>query len=197
MIKINLAKTQVYGGEGTQVAFAADLAAGRASGSPHPALKVLIILIFPIALYVYERFDLEAKRKVLIQISAQAQEIEKEVSEFGSLRTAVENLVKEKEKLTQQLSVIEQISQKRAFKLQAIRKVQDNLPDDLWINELVVDQDTVIFKGFSRSASSIQDMVGSLSKEEVVLSAKNRELTRVRKGMEEVNAFDVELRVRN
>lgn len=196
MIKVNLAKSQVMRADGTQVAFAADAAAGRLPGAPHPAVKILLVFIFPVLLYAYENYNISEKKKILIRVSAEAQKIEREVSEYGSLKVAVDNLVKEKKKLNSQLSVIEKISQKRAFKLEAIRKVQDSLLSDVWLNELVVDQNLIVFRGYARNPSSIQTIVQNLSENEVVESAMNRELLRVQLGTQQVNSFDIEVKVK-
>ena len=93
--------------------------------------------------------------------------------------------------------MIKKISQKRAYKLQAIDVVQKSLLDDLWIEEMKVDQSVLSFKGYSRSPTSVQEIVGNLTKNDFILSAFSKEMKRVTVGNDKLNAFEIEARVKN
>ncbi len=197
MIRVNLAKTHNYTSTGTQTAIAMDQAAAMSLSGPHPAVKVALMVIMPILLYGYESYNLTQKNIVLSREKAKAQQVEAEVSQFGSVKSVVEDLVKEKEKLDEQLTVIKKISQKRAYKLQAIQVVQRSLLDDLWLDEMVVDQSTLNFKGFSRSPTSVQEIVQNLTSHDFILSAFNKKMERVKSGKENLNSFEIEAKVKN
>jgi len=197
MIRVNLAKTHNYASPGTQTAIAMDQAALMASESPHPAVKVGAMFILSILLYGYESYNLSQKQIELAVVNEQVQKIELEASQFGAVANVVEDLSKEKEKLNEQLSVIQNISKKRAFKLEAIKQVQESMLEDLWLSELIVDQNLLIFKGYSRSPTSVQKIVDNLNKVEFVENAMNRELKRVNLSSGEFNSFDIEAKVKN
>lgn len=198
MIKVNLAKTHNYASAGTQTAIAMDQAAAMSSaGAPHPAVKIALILIMPILLYAYESYTITQKGLELARVRQQVEQIEAEISQFGSVKSVVEDLSKEKARLTEQLNVIQKISQKRAYKLQAIEVVQQSLLEDLWLDEMIVDQSTLNFRGHSRSPSSVQEIVENLSKNEFILSAFSKEMKRDRIGQEDLNAFEIEAKVKN
>ncbi len=197
MIRVNLAKTHNYTSAGTQTAIAMDQAAAMSQAGPHPAVKVAVILIMPILLYGYESYTLTQKNMTLTREKAKAEQIEAEVSQFGSVKSVVEDLVKEKNKLNEQLSVIQKISQKRAFKLQAIQVVQRSMLDDLWLDEMIVDQSVLNFKGYSRTPTSVQEIVNNLSSSDFIVSAFNKKMERVKLGKDDLNTFEIEAKVKN
>ncbi len=197
MIRVNLAKTHNYTSAGTQTAIAMDMAAASASGAPHPAVKVAVMLIMPILLYGYQSYNITQKTMVFQREKAKAEKAEAEVSQFGSVKAVVEDLVKEKEKLNEQLTVIKKISQKRAFKLQAIKIVQKSMLDDLWLDELIVNQSVLSFKGYSRSPTSVQEIVENLSRSDFITQAFNRKMERRKVGKDDLNTFEIEARVKN
>src|SRR5690606_4150363 len=98
---------------------------------------------FTVGLYSYEYINIDGKKQELARLNVRAQQLEKEATQYGSVNAIVEDLNKEKKKLTEQLSVIQKISQKRAYKLKAIRSIQENLPEDLWLKEMIVDRAVV------------------------------------------------------
>jgi Tfp pilus assembly protein PilN len=197
MIRINLGKTHSYTSSSTQTAVALDQAAAMAQVGPHPSVKVFVMVIFPLLLFGYQTYNIAQKEKVLIRETAKAKQIEAEVAEFGSVKNVVEDLAKEKEKLSKQLSVIKKISQKRAYKLQAIKVVQRSLLDDLWLEEMTVDRSTLIFQGLSRSPSSVQEIVDNLLRSEFVVQAFNKKMERTTLGGEDLNSFEIEAQVKN
>jgi Tfp pilus assembly protein PilN len=195
MIRINLAKTQSYVSAGTQPTSTMDLTKIGLAGNGDVVAKVVGLLLFTIALIVYEKYNLSIVKTQLNRISVQVQEVEQEISEYGAVESAIENLTKEKEKVNEQLAVIQKISQKRAFKLQAIIKVQSSLPDDLWLKELLVADNRLSFIGYSRSPSSVQAIVKGLTDMDIVQSAINKELSRVKLGDETLQKFEIEAEV--
>jgi hypothetical protein len=195
MIRINLAKTQSYISAGTQSTSTMDLTKIGLAGNGDVVAKVVGLLLFTIALIVYEKYNLSIVKTQLNRISVQVQEVEQEISEYGSVESAIENLTKEKAKVNEQLAVIQKISQKRAFKLQAIIKVQSSLPDDLWLKELLVADNRLSFIGYSRTPSSVQAIVKGLTDMDIVQSAINKELSRVKLGDETLQKFEIEAEV--
>lgn len=196
MIRVNLAKTHNYTSTGTQTAIAMDQAAAKAAGAPHPAVKVGLMVLMTILLYVYESYNLSQLRVRLAEKNEQVRQIQAEVQQFGPVSGVVEGLVKERQKLNSQLAVIQQISRKRSFKLRAIRQVQESVLEDLWLTEMIVKRDSLVFRGLSRSPTSVQQIVKNLLAADFVETAINRELKRVKSAEGEMNSFDIEAKVK-
>lgn len=196
MIRINLAKTQSYSGPSAQATDGIQIPSVVASDNK--AVKIASMIFFLILVIGYERYILGSKRAILAETKTQMQSIQDEIAKFGTVTSVIEDLVKEKEKLNGQLLVIQQISQKRAFKLKAITKIQESLPDDLWLDEMKIDRNTVNIRGLSRTPTSVQKIVNSLSAADFIESAVNKELKRVKptSDTDELQQFDIEAKVK-
>jgi Tfp pilus assembly protein PilN len=194
MIKVNLAKTSQYASRGTQTSIKID--SGSLRDSEKIISKVALILSFTIIIIFYERYNLNLKTNIQEKVKHELASIEQEIAQYGSVTTIIQDLAKEKEILNEQLLVIQKISQKRAYKLKTILKVQEGIPDDLWLKQLIIDKELVTFKGFSRTPTSVQLVVRRLSESIFVESAINQEMNRVKSGDDELQEFNIEARVK-
>ncbi len=195
MIRINLAKTHGYTSGGTAATESAPSA--FAGAGPHPVVKIGAMLLLAMLVYGYEAYNISQLNFIYQQEQQKADAIKKEVDQFGSVKSVVDDLLKEKSKLNEQLEVIRKISQKRAFKLQAITMVQRGLTDDLWLTEMLVEQNNINFKGLSRSPSSVQEIIQNLQKAQFVQTAENRGISRKKVDNDELNAFEINVTVKN
>ena len=173
-----------------------DQAAASAEGTPHPGVKIALMLAAMILLIIYEKINISQLQSQLVAKQQQVQEIEQEIAKYGSVTSVVQDLIKEKKRLNDQLAVIAQISKKRAFKLMAIKLVQESVLEDLWLSELVVDENVMTFDGLSRTPTSVQQIVQNLNKTEFIERATNKVLKRQRVGNEDLNAFSIEATVK-
>lgn len=196
MIKVNLAKTHSYASTGTQTAIALDQAMAESAEAAHPGVKIVLMLVATVLLITYEKYNISHLESQLAEKEQLAQEIQSEIEKYGSVTTVVQDLIKEKQRLNEQLAIIADISKKRAFKLKAIKLVQESVLEDLWLSELIVDDSQLIFKGLSRTPTSVQRIVKTLGNTDFVEKAMNRELTRTTVGKEKLNAFDIEVTVK-
>ena len=186
MIRVNLIKASSHAlAEGSM----GQAGAGGSGEGLHPFLKVFFILLFPGLLYGYESFTLSEKKARLRVLANENQRIEAEVSQFGSVRSVVEDLEKEKKQLSDQLIVIQKISKKRASKLSIIHHLQKTLPYEIWLTEMNMNQNLFSFEGYSRSPSSIQKIVESLNEHTFVKLASNKYLKREKLGKERGQSF--------
>ncbi len=195
MIRVNLAKSHSFQSTGTQTAIAMDQAS-LAMG-PHPVVKVILILIFPVLLYFYESYNLSEITKRYVQKQDELQQIQNEVTQFGSVSNVVGDLMKEKKQLDDQLAVIQKISQKRAFKLKAIQFIQESVLEDLWLKKMVVSDDSLEIEGFSITPTSVQKIVKTLSSAEFIEDGINQEIRRVQNNDGELNTFKILAKVKD
>jgi len=197
MIRINLAKSQSYAPMSAGTVTNMDFKSLGAGANANLLFKVGGLLLTTILLIAYENYTISIKNTALARVTTQAAALQEEIKGFGSVDQVLENLGKEKAKMNEQLTVIEKISQKRAFKLQAILTAQKGLPEDVWLEEFNFYDSTIILKGFSRTPTSVQEFVQALNNTDFILSAVNKELSRVKMGDQQVQKFEIEARVLN
>ena len=197
MIRVNLAKTHNYSSTGTQTAIAMDQAsASLASGQANLIAKVALMLASTLLLYLYQTYNISQLRVKLAVKNDQLAQIQAEVEKFGPVTQVVDNLLKERQRLDAQLEVLQKISKKRSSKLSTIRLVQESVVEDLWLKTMRVDQNILGFRGYSRTPTSVQQIVKNLQAADFIESAINKELKLEKKGKEELNSFDIEARVK-
>lgn len=194
MIKVNLAKSQSYASAGTQTSIAMDTQAITSGESP--VAKVGLIVAFLILVMGYEKYNMGILKEQEMAVRNQLTQVETEIKKFGSVTAVIEDLIKEKKTLGEKIKVIEKISQKRAFKLNTIVKVQESLPEDLWLEELLIDEAVINFKGLARTPTSVQQVVRTLNDAEFVESAFNKVLERKKKDGNDFQYFEIEATVK-
>lgn len=192
MIRINLAKTHSYQSTGTQTAIAMDQAS---LGGPHPVVKVVCMLAIVVLVYGYEYYNLSSIKTRYAQKQAQLQQLQNEVTQFGSVTNVVTDLVKEKKQLDDKLAVIQKISKKRAFKLKAIQFVQESVLQDLWLKGLTINNESMNITGYSLSPTSVQQIVKTLSAADFVEPGIAQEIKRITGNDVEMNTFEITAKV--
>ncbi len=195
MIRVNLAKAQSFAPMASGTVTNIDFRGLGSGANVNLALKVGGLIMATILLIGYEKYVISQKQSSLAQLSIQAAAIQNEIKGFGSVDEVLEGLAKEKAKMNEQLTVIQKISQKRAYKLQTILKTQAGLPEDVWLDEFVFDRNRIVFKGFSRTPTSVQNFVRELNSTDFIKSAVNKELSRVKLGDQPVQKFEIEAEV--
>lgn len=192
MIKVNLSQVNGLATGVTPQATSTSL-----NNTSEHAPKVLAIFALTFILFAYEKYDLSVRRGRLAAVQQQFQAIQAEVGQYGSIRTVVDGLAKEKEKLNKQLAIIQKISQKRAAKLNTILQLQKDLPLDLWLLTLTIDNFEANFKGHARTPTSVQELVQKLNGYEFLEQALNAEQKRVKVGSEEIQEFTIKAKVKH
>jgi Tfp pilus assembly protein PilN len=198
MIRINLAKSQSFTpNTAANTATAIDLTQIGLNVGGTQFTKILAIVSVTLLILIYDMYATSVARAQLEVTSAQVQALELEITSYGEVDTVLEGLAKEKAKVNEQLVVIQNISKKRAFKVKTLMRLQESLPEDLWLNELKINNDQVVFVGYSRSPTSVQKIVKNLNEADFIQNAFNRELSRVKVGDEAIQKFEIEARMKN
>lgn len=192
MIKINLAKASASVAVESQSVASSGLATAAQSDV---AVKVVLMLIFVMGIYGFEKYNISGKTQRLVAIERERQALTTKVAQYGAVTTVVEDLAKERKKLSKQMQVIQQISKKRAFKLQSITQLQVAMPVDSWIEELNLADETVKFKGYSKSPASVQGIVAKLSELDFMQNVQTKEMAIKKIGKNEVHEFNIEAKV--
>lgn len=193
MIKVNLAKASASVSVETEKVASGGLASFSQSDN---LAKIAAMLIFVICLYGYESYNMKEKTTLYNRVRTESDRLAAQVQQHGGVVDAVEDLAKERKTLDKQMKVIQKISKKRAFKLNSIIKLQQSIPEDSWVEEMIVKEDVMSFKGFARSPASVQTIVSGLESLDFMDTAVNKELALKKIGISEVHQFNIEAKVK-
>jgi Tfp pilus assembly protein PilN len=88
--------------------------------------------------------------------------LKRKVSQSSTLEKQIRELKAQEENLGKKLTAVKQaISQKRN-PANLLLYVSKNMPDDLWIKELVIDGETMLIKGDALTYNSVGNFVNNL-----------------------------------
>ena len=189
MIKINLAKDSNIGIEDSG-SFVESIRSFKLDRER--AKKLIFILNILIGLILYERYNLYDMNKKLRESTNKLNGINQKIIQYGDVSSAVLQLQEQKKEMFKQLEVIRKVSKKRKLKIDSITKIQEFIPEDVWISEINFDKSKIIFSGYTRKASSVQGLVKNLSETGFVDLVVNMELKRV-SGKDNLQTFDIDL----
>ena len=189
MIKINLAKDSNVGIEDSG-SFIESIRSFNLD--KERAKKLIFILNILIGLILYERYNLYDMNKKLTESTSRLNKINQKISQYGDVSSAVLQLQEQKKEMFKQLEVIRKVSKKRKLKIDSITKIQEFIPEDVWISEINFNESKIIFSGYTKKASSVQGLVKNLSETGFVDLVVNMELKRV-SGKDDLQRFDIDL----
>ncbi len=174
MIRINLASTRTMAAATGGAAAISN--AGEASSEQarkDALIKLLIILLAPIALYFYEnqnitaiRSDLSHKQSALAALqsfNAKAESAVKEIKKFKE----------DEKKIQARITVLEKLAKDRFREVKVLDLFQQAIPEKAWLTQVTIKEGKVLLAGYSLSDVDISTFMDSLSKsvflQEVVL----------------------------
>jgi Tfp pilus assembly protein PilN len=157
MIKINLsaAKKQV------------DIS--NLGGFDFTKLKIKAVLLACVLIYLPDIFlvsvwedEFNTKNQELTELQSKSMSLKRKVSQSSTLEKQIRELKAQEENLGKKLTAVKQaISQKRN-PANLLLYVSKNMPNDLWIKELVIDGETMLIKGDALSYNSVGNFVNNL-----------------------------------
>ena len=157
MIKINLSAAQ------KQV----DIS--NLGGFDFTKLKIKAVILACVLIYLPDIFlvsvwddEFNSKNQELTELQSKSMSLKRKVSQSATLEKQIRELKAQEENLGKKLTAVKQaISQKRN-PANLLLYVSKNMPDDLWIKELVIDGETMLIKGDALSYNSVGNFVNNL-----------------------------------
>jgi type IV pilus assembly protein PilN len=157
MIKINLSAAQ------KQV----DIS--NLGGFDFTKLKIKAVLLACVLIYLPDIFlvpvwedEFNNKTQELATLQSKSVSLKRKVGQSSTLEKQIRELKAQEENLGKKLTAVKQaISQKRN-PANLLLYVSKNMPDDLWIKELVIDGETMLIKGDALSFISVGNFMNNL-----------------------------------
>ena len=157
MIKINLSAAQ------KQV----DIS--NLGGFDFTKLKIKAVLLACILIYVPDFLitptwedDYNNRSQELSTLQSKSMSLKRKVSQSSTFEKQIRELKAQEENLGKKLTAVKQaISQKRN-PANLLLYLSKNMPQDLWIKELVIDGETMLIKGDALSYNSVGNFVNNL-----------------------------------
>ena len=157
MIKINLSAAQKQ----------ADFS--NLAGFDFTKLKFKAVILACVLIYLPDFFlipvwddDFNNKSQELATLQTKSTSLKRKVSQSSTFEKQIRDLKAQEDNLGKKLTAVKQaISQKRN-PANLLLYVSKNMPEDLWIKELIIDGETMLIKGDALSYNSVGNFVNNL-----------------------------------
>lgn len=164
MIKVNLLRDKLQiaveqnqvGGSGVKIS------GSENSSGNSPAVKLLIIMLFPAALYFYEGYVIDDLNQKVNAARVINQQLDSKIQKIESQSTGAQkkqNLIKE---IDDKIKFIRELSKTRLLEVKALDTLQSILPESLWFERLDYAKGVFTIAGKSYTQKDYQNFLSSL-----------------------------------
>ena len=194
MIRINLLKNLgLSAGTGISGAGAAIVSVDV---KKQATVKLVIILLFPLVFFIWEKLKLNALTEELTRRRAEVSAVEQERAGFGDAGPRVEAANREKRKIQQELEVIRGLAKHRLREVKALDLLQSVIPQGAWLRFIEVEGGKVSLTGYAMNEKAIGDLLSQLTSNVFFTNVEPKSTSAVRLGeLGEVKAFEIDFRV--
>lgn len=164
MIKINLISKGgvIAGGPASSVEMSFD--AGSADIQKHGVIRLFIILLGPLALYIWQNQNLPLKNATVSQKQTILNEL---IKKNESAKSAVEEIKKYKTdeaKLKEQINTIESLRKDRMREVRILDLIQREMPERMWLGKIEMRDNKISIGGYAAADSELTQFMDTLSR---------------------------------
>lgn len=167
MIKINLSSH----GAGSSAASAASFGGGggdmfmAADEVRKEALKrVLIILIFPVALYAYQEQNIPGKQAELSSKQQMLTELQSYNEKQAASVAEIKKFKEDEAIIEARITALDKISKDRNREVRVLDLLQTVIPEKAWLTKIQLNPDKVVIQGLAVSDFEVSQFLDSLTK---------------------------------
>lgn len=165
MIRINLLASSALGGAGSTAGMTGnDMSVEANEIQRQGMMRLIVILLFPAALYAYEFINipdlnarLHSKQNVLSDLQAKNEHA----------KTAVEEIQKfneEKGRLQKQIDALDSLRRDRQKEVKILDAIQKDIPEKVWLTRVELKENTMLLDGMATADQELTSFMETLSK---------------------------------
>ncbi|MFP5518669.1 MAG: PilN domain-containing protein [Bdellovibrionia bacterium] len=165
MIKVNLAPSLAKGGLGSGV-FGSDsgLFVSDETLRKEAAKRILVILLGPLGLFLYEQQIIPEKLATLASVRQTHQSLVAFNASGADIVKRIEKLNATKALFDKRLEAIEALQKNRFREVRILDVVQSSIPETAWLREVNMQRDRILINGFSMSDAETTRFLDDLSR---------------------------------
>lgn len=162
MIKVNLYRTTassggIEAGEGFAAISEKDI-------QKQGFIKLAVIMVFPIALFLYESQNIPGKKSELKRIQGQVTDLASKNNKAKGVLEEIKKFEADQEKLKLQIASIESLSKDRLLEVRVLDAIQKTIPQKVWLNKIDFNGAKMNIIGNSTNDIDLTNFMDSLSR---------------------------------
>ncbi len=127
------------------------------------AVKVVIILLFPVVLFIWEKLKINSLQAEKAQVQQKVDTVEAEKASFGSAAPRVEKANRLKEKIEKEIKVIRDLAKNRLREVKAFDQLQSVLPAGTWLSEVTMEGGKIEMSGYALNEGALTELLTALN----------------------------------
>jgi Tfp pilus assembly protein PilN len=194
MIKINLLRGSGLSGH---VVAAADgvVDAPSVSGPRGVIAKIVLILLAPLAIYIWERYNLQTIDDQIAVVAGTVAKLQAEKAKYGDTGPRVETYTKEKQKVDHQLDIIRAIAKNRLREVKSLDALQSLIPQRTWLKKISIEDNLMKMEGYTAADDGVTDLMRALENSAYFSNVEPKDTSLETLPIGPVKKFNLELHI--
>ncbi len=163
MIKINLAASAAARGAGAGLSIGQGGLMLEDEMRKEAAKRILVILVFPILLYLYEHQNIPDLMGQLNNKTAKLNEILAYNDKAAASVTEIKRFKEEEAKIEARIAALNKIAKDRQREVRVMELMQSVLPEKAWVTRLDIRPERVLVEGLAMSDYEVSTLMESLT----------------------------------
>ncbi len=126
------------------------------------AIKVVVILLFPMLMFIWEKLRLNSLQADRTQIQQRVDAVEAEKASFGSAAPRVEKANRLKSKIEKEAGVIRELAKNRLREVKVLDQLQSVFPSGAWLDQVTMENGKIVLDGFALNEGSLTELLQAL-----------------------------------
>lgn len=128
-------------------------------------MMVIALILFYVPEGIVESFyddQIKAEQDVQAELNREYRKIKGKVASLNNIKKQVDALKEQEEKLAMKLEVVKKVINKRQNPFKVLKYISDNIPEGMWLTELVLDERALMMRGYSKNFKNIGSFLENL-----------------------------------
>lgn len=166
VIRINLATSQVAAPASfsSSIGMSGDSFASSDDVRKEALKRIMIILIGPLGLYLYEMQNIPTKQAELASKNQVLQELINYNAKQAASVAEIKKFKEDEVLIETRISALEKISKDRQREIRVMDLIQQLIPEKAWLTRLQINPDRVVIQGLALSDFEVSTFLESLTK---------------------------------
>lgn len=164
MIKVNLAKSYVPASGADPVVGGGDVIYSQAEIQKQGVMRLALLLIFPVALYVYEQFSLPELASRRNAASAKLEELRQYNTQMEKSVEEIKRFKEDEAKIQARIASLERLDKIRFREIKVLELIQQVIPEKVWMTKVDFNNGRMLLSGMAMTDYEISGFMEALAK---------------------------------
>lgn len=121
--------------------------------------KLIVIILAPLALFGWERYQLTEKREALEVVRSEVAKLEQQKGAFQGTAPMVQKYTEDKKRIEKQLDVLKVLAKDRLRPVKTLDMIQTLVPKGVWLKKVDMLGDKVVMSGFASTDEGVPELI--------------------------------------